>query len=131
MSSELDERLAQKPQLLECLRVKADLPPEYCHYRDEGCEYAASCLNCPFQQCIYEEPGGKQHWLKVQRDRKIVRLSAREGRPVKELALLFGLSRRTVQRVLKNRSSVQLSSGKGEVDYREVRSLSVASGSVR
>jgi len=24
-----------------------DLPPEYCHYRDEGCEFLDSCLNCP------------------------------------------------------------------------------------
>ena len=37
-----------------------DLPPEYCHYRDEGCEFADSCLNCPFPQCIYDEPRGKQ-----------------------------------------------------------------------
>ena len=22
-----------------------DLPPEYCHYRDEGCEFLDSCLN--------------------------------------------------------------------------------------
>jgi hypothetical protein len=34
----------------------ADLPPEFCHYKDEGCEYAASCLACPFPQCLYEEP---------------------------------------------------------------------------
>ena len=25
-----------------------DLPPEYCHYRDEGCDLAESCLDCPF-----------------------------------------------------------------------------------
>ncbi len=37
-----------------------DFPPEYCHYRDEGCDLAESCLNCPFEQCIYDEPGGKQ-----------------------------------------------------------------------
>ncbi len=37
-----------------------DLPPEYCHYRDEGCEFADSCLNCPLTECIYDEPGGRQ-----------------------------------------------------------------------
>ncbi len=31
-----------------------DLPPEYCHYQDEGCELADSCLNCPFARCIYD-----------------------------------------------------------------------------
>jgi hypothetical protein len=79
-----------------------DLPPEYCHYRDEGCELADSCLNCPLPKCIYDEPGGRQHWLKRQRNRQIVRLFTTEGKGVKELASMFNISRRTVQRVLKN-----------------------------
>ncbi len=79
-----------------------DLPPEYCHYRDEGCEFADSCLNCPLSKCIYDEPGGRQRWLKKQRDRQIVRLFTIEGKGVKELAPMFGLSQRTVQRTLKN-----------------------------
>ena len=81
--------------------VVPDLPPEYCHYRDEGCELADFCLNCPFPQCIYDVPGGKQHWLKELRDKEIAGLFSNEGRGVKELALMFGLSRRTVQRALK------------------------------
>ncbi len=36
-----------------------DLPPEYCRYRDEGCDLADSCLDCPFPQCIYEQPRGR------------------------------------------------------------------------
>jgi len=79
-----------------------DLLPEYCHYRDEGCEFASSCLNCPLSKCIYDEPGGRQRWLKRQRDRQIVRLFTVKGKKVKELALMFGISQRTVQRVLKN-----------------------------
>ena len=77
-----------------------DLPPEFCRYRDEGCDLAASCLSCPFPQCIYEQPGGKQHWLKMMRNREIIRLFIREGKGIKELALLFGVSTRTVQRAL-------------------------------
>jgi hypothetical protein len=45
--------------------VELDLPPEYCHYRDDGCEFAdnllhckASCLSCPFPNCVYDEPRG-------------------------------------------------------------------------
>jgi len=79
-----------------------DLPPEYCHYRDEGCEFADSCLNCPLSRCIYDEPGGRQRWLKRQRDRQIVKLFTTEGKGVKELAITFGVSQRTVQRALKN-----------------------------
>ena len=81
--------------------IELDLPPEYCQYRDEGCEFAASCLNCPLPKCIYDQLGGKQRWLKRQRDREIVRLFSTEGKEVKELALMFGLSQRTVQRALK------------------------------
>jgi len=81
--------------------VELDLPPEYCCYRDEGCEFADSCLNCPFSKCIYEEAGGRQHWLKGRRDQEIVRLFTTEGKGVKELASMFGVSRRTVQRALK------------------------------
>ena len=81
--------------------IDLDLPPEYCHYQDSGCDLAESCLNCPLQECIYDEPGGRQHWLKRERDKEIVRLFTAEGKEVKELALKFGLSRRTVQRALK------------------------------
>lgn len=77
-----------------------DFLPEYCHYRDEGCEFASSCLSCPFQKCIFELPGGKQHWLKRRRDSEVVRLFADEGRGVKELAVMFGISQRTVQRII-------------------------------
>ncbi len=82
--------------------IELDLPPEYCHYRDNGCDLADSCLNCPLSKCIYDEPGGRQRWLKRQRDRQIARLFTVEGKRVKELALMFGLSQRTVQRALKN-----------------------------
>ena len=82
--------------------TELDLPPEYCHYKDEGCELAESCLNCPFPGCIYDVPRGKQRLLKSRRDRQILHQFQKEGRGVKELAAAFGISQRTVQRVLKN-----------------------------
>ena len=78
-----------------------DLPPEYCRYRDEGCEFAGSCLNCPFPNCIYDRSRGRQHWLKTARDREIVKRFTAGGKVVKELALEFGVSQRTIQRTLK------------------------------
>ena len=86
---------------LERASTELDLPPEYCRYRDEGCEFARSCLNCPFSKCIYEGPRGRQQWLKGSRDEEMVRLFTTESRGVKELALRFGVSQRTVQRALK------------------------------
>jgi len=78
-----------------------DLPPEYCHYKDDGCELADSCLNCPFPDCIYAQPGGKQLWLKGLRDKEVLRLFTTRGKGEKELAFMFGVSRRTIQRMLK------------------------------
>ena len=78
-----------------------DLPPEYCQYRDEGCEFAPSCLSCPFPKCIYEQPGGRQHWLKERRDKEVTGLVAADNKGVKELASMFGVSQRTIQRILK------------------------------
>ena len=86
---------------LETSQDVLDLPPEYCHYRDEGCDLAGSCLNCPLPRCIYDQSGGKQRWLKRLRDKEIIRLAGSGGKGVKELATMFRLSQRTVQRVLK------------------------------
>ncbi|MBI2857640.1 MAG: helix-turn-helix domain-containing protein [Chloroflexi bacterium] len=75
--------------------------PEFCHYHDNGCELASSCLNCPFPQCLYDQPRGRQHWLKKLRAREMAKLFASRGKDLKELADMFGVSRRTVQRALK------------------------------
>jgi hypothetical protein len=88
--------------------VELDLPPEHCHYQDEGCELATAylghqshCSKCPFPECIYDEPRGKQRWSKRLRDEEIVRQFTTEGKGIKELALTFNISQRTVQRALK------------------------------
>lgn len=86
---------------LEEGRLEMDLPPEYCYYPDEGCELAPNCLHCPLARCVYDQPGGRQHWLKRQRDREVVRLFTTGGKEVKEVAAMFGVSQRTVQRALK------------------------------
>lgn len=104
MEPELSEKSEGRVKLLdeeEVDGVGLDLPPEYCRYRDEGCELADSCLNCPFPSCIYDEPGGRQRWLKRFRAREMARLFTTKGKAVKELAVMFGVSQRTVQRALK------------------------------
>lgn len=97
-----------------------DLPPEYCHYRDEGCEFADSCLNCPFPKCLYDEPRGRQRWRKELRNREIDRLFS-EGWSVKELAMMLGLSPRTIQRALK--STLTVSSSKKGGNWRREKKL--------
>lgn len=92
--------------------MEMDLPPEFCRYHDDGCELAAtylgdksSCLSCPFSRCVYDEPGGKQRMIKRLRAREMARLFNTEGKGIRELAVMFGVSRRTVQRALKAASN--------------------------
>jgi hypothetical protein len=101
-----------KQETNEFIQTEADLPPEFCHYHDEGCELAESCLSCPLPQCIFDQPRGKQRWLKERRDKEIVRMFKGGDWGMKELASLFGLSQRTVQRALKARNSRQVTTGK-------------------
>ena len=77
-----------------------ELLPEEFPYSDEGCELAASCLNCPFPCCIKEEPWGKERFLKRRRADRMLQLN-KEGKSVNEIARIFEVSTRTVQRALK------------------------------
>ena len=79
----------------------SDLPPEYCQYHDEGCEFAESCLNCPLPVCVYDEPGGKRMFLNRRRAAEIASFFNRESKSTGEVAKILGVSRRTVQRALK------------------------------
>jgi hypothetical protein len=81
-------------------QTERDLLPEYTGYRDEGCEYAKYCLECPFPRCLYDEHHGRQRWLNDLRNKEIHRLF-KKGRHVREIADKFDVSERTVQRVIK------------------------------
>ena len=76
-----------------------ELLPEEFPYEDRGCELFPSCLNCPFPHCIREEPWGKEKFLKRRRAERMMKLKE-EGRSVGEIARIFELSTRTVQRWL-------------------------------
>ena len=80
--------------------LEEDLPPEFTRYRDEGCEHAARCLDCPFTKCLLEEPGGRQHFFKAKRNNQILKMHS-EGKTTAEIAAQFDVSERTIQRVVK------------------------------
>jgi ActR/RegA family two-component response regulator len=56
-------------------------------------------LECPVPHCLYDVPRGKKQWLKELRNEEIQKLSS-AGWNVKDLALLFGVCRRTIHRAL-------------------------------
>ena len=75
--------------------------PEEWDYPDRGCELWSSCLQCPFPRCRYDQPGGISSSVRESRNSEIQRLR-REGRmTIGELAARFGLSKRTIHRILK------------------------------
>lgn len=77
-----------------------DLLPEEFPYQDEGCELFPSCLNCPFPTCIREEPWGREKFTKLRRAERMRELK-KEGKSTEEIARIFEVSPRTVQRWLK------------------------------
>jgi len=83
-------------------RPRIDALPEYVDYRDTGCDLYPSCLNCPLPRCRYDDPGGAAEMLRSGRDATIMLLADRDGLPVDRLAEMFGVSRRTIFRVLRN-----------------------------
>jgi hypothetical protein len=89
--------------------ARIDALPEYVDYEDRGCDLYPSCLHCPLPKCRYEEPGGAAAMLRTGRDASIIRLAERDGVSIDRLAEMFGLSRRTIFRVLR-------ASGRGRKD---------------
>jgi len=76
-----------------------DLLPEHIQYRDSGCEVSPSCLACPLPVCRYEVRGGLAAILREPRDAQVW-AAHRAGAGVDRLCRQFGLSRRTVFRIL-------------------------------
>ena len=81
-----------------------ELLPEYTRYRDEGCDLFPSCLGCPLPRCRYDNTEGGKQPIKEGRNREILRLHNLEGKGVQELAEIFGVSKRTIQRIIRRDS---------------------------
>jgi hypothetical protein len=80
-------------------RSGLDRVPELTHYRDEGCRFWRACLSCPFPRCVFEVPGGPGRAIHAFRDGEIRRMYA-VGVPPAEIADRFGITRRSVYRIL-------------------------------
>jgi len=77
--------------------MKTDDKPENTNYRDEGCEFYYSCLDCPYARCLLDEPLIIR--LHKERDLEIKR-RVREGEKPAELSQSYRLSSRTIYRIL-------------------------------
>ena len=80
-------------------KVRIDALPEHIDYRDMGCELATTCLRCPLARCRYDEPGGARRLVQGSRDVAEQQFRG-EGTGIDALAAQFGISRRSVFRIL-------------------------------
>lgn len=95
-----------EPEIVCEENSQTDLLPENCTYADTGCELSGSCLHCPFTQCVYETPRGKQSLRTALRDRQIAGLF-RGGKDTAVLAAMFGVSKRTIQRIVRKNTRLK------------------------
>jgi hypothetical protein len=89
------ERRDKKPRMHDTL-------PEKTRYQDDGCDISESCFSCPLPRCRYEERGGLRAIINAHRDNQMIQLRL-AGMAVEDLADRFGVSRRTVFRVIGGR----------------------------
>ncbi len=91
-------------------------------YRDEGCEFAASCLACPFDRCKYDDPAAFYKLDAARRDREIALLRREHHAPIDMLMQTYGLSRRQIFRVLREYNGGREKKRKASSGKRKVRS---------
>ena len=77
-----------------------DALPEHYPYQDVGCDASPSCLRCTLPQCRYDDPVAYQRVMRESRDQEVVQVKRSQGKTVPQLAQRFGLSQRTVHRIL-------------------------------
>lgn len=89
-----------EPALAPLALVRRDTLPEHADYRDTGCDLFASCLRCPLARCKYDEPATARRASIAARDREIALLRRRHRAPIGMLAGTYGLTPRTIFRIL-------------------------------
>ena len=77
-----------------------DLKKEEINFKDSGCRFSSSCLNCPIEICIYDDPAIVRNLEKSIRDKNIIKDRA-EGLSNKQIAEKYNISVRTVHRSFK------------------------------
>ncbi len=88
--------------------VRSDTLPENTRYSDDGCEASATCIECPLSLCKYDDPGWLQRESRRTRDDEIFRLR-QERVPVSEISKKFGISTRTVHRIVQRGGATPVS----------------------
>lgn len=83
-----------------------DAKPDKYVYIDDGCEASPLCLECPLPQCKYDDPYWYQQYRRTQRDHEIIVARGHDGMNIRNLAIKFHMSERTIFRILKRASLI-------------------------
>ena len=89
--------------------VRSDTLPENTRYKDDGCDASLTCLECPLPLCKYDDPGWLQRENRRTRDDEIFRLRSQQV-AVTEISKRFGISTRTVHRIVQRGGATPVSS---------------------
>ena len=89
--------------------VRSDTLPENTRYKDDGCDASLTCLECPLPLCKYDDPGWLQRENRRTRDDEIFSLSSQQV-AVTEISKRFGISTRTVHRIVQRGGATPVSS---------------------
>ena len=85
-----------------------DLKKEEINFKDSGCRFSSSCLNCPIEICIYDDPELVRNLEKSIRDNNIIKDRA-EGLSNEQIAKKYNISVRTVHRSFKKTKPTKIS----------------------
>jgi len=89
-------------------------PLEYVNWKDTGCDLYPSCLSCPLPHCIEEQPRGRQRQRMDERSAGMMALRDR-GLVAREIAAVYQVSVRTVQRALSRKNGENLEKSKFQI----------------
>jgi len=78
---------------------RKDELPEHVDYRDTGCHVHPSCLSCPLERCLFDDPRAFYRRRSESRVLAMIVLVS-QGLTPTEVARNLGVSRRTVFRWL-------------------------------
>ena len=78
---------------------RIDAYPEAIVYVDTGCRESPRCLDCPLDVCRFDDPAGRLRARIAERAEQAAEFR-RHGSTIDDIARTFGLSRRSVFRIL-------------------------------
>jgi len=66
---------------------------------DGGCDVSPTCQDCPLPECKYDNPVGAAQYRREAKDREVLEIMVRESLNVREAAIRFSVTERSIYRL--------------------------------